>query len=148
MQKPAFPETLDQVTARDPRYHREAYLFLREALEFSQKRRRKTRAAANTHVSAAELLEGFRAYALQQFGPMGLTVLGHWGVRSTGDVGRMVFNLIEAGVFGRAEDDQLEDFENCYSFEDAFVAPFRPAEPRAVAGRPRGKTKLTTPKAG
>ncbi|MFZ4483395.1 MAG: Minf_1886 family protein [Chthoniobacterales bacterium] len=147
MQKPAFPETIDQVITRDPTYDREAYLFLREALEFSQKRRRKTRAAANTHVSAAELLEGFREYSLQQFGPMGLTVLGHWGVRSTVDVGRMVFNLIEAGVFGRAEDDRLEDFENRYSFEEAFVAPFRPVEILPAAARPRGKTNLT-PKAG
>jgi uncharacterized repeat protein (TIGR04138 family) len=93
MQKPAFHETLDQLVANDPRYTREAYGFLREALEFTQKRRRKSR-AESTHVSANELLEGFREYSLQQFGPMGLTVLEYWGVRSTGDVGRMVFNLI------------------------------------------------------
>lgn len=134
MQKPAFHETLDQLVARDPRYSKEAYGFLREALEFTQKKRRKSR-AASTHVSANELLEGFREYSLQQFGPMGLTVLEYWGVRSTGDVGRMVFNLIEAGVFGRAEDDRIEDFENGFSFEEAFVAPFRPAaqkKPRRV----------------
>lgn len=127
MQKPAFHETLDQVVARDPRYSREAYGFLREALEFTQKKRRKAQ-AHSTHVSAGELLEGFREYSLQQFGPMGLTVLEYWGVRSTGDVGRMVFNLIEAGVFGRADDDRIEDFENGFSFEEAFVAPFRPEE--------------------
>ena len=137
MQKPAFHETLDQVVARDQRYSREAYGFLREALEFTQKRRRKTRAAATTHVSASELLEGFRDHALQQFGPMGMTVLQYWGIRSTGDVGRMVFNLIEAGVFGRADDDRIEDFENGFSFEEAFVAPFRPADKHAVRRAPR-----------
>ncbi len=138
MQKPAFHETLDQVVASDPRYTREAYGFLREALEFTQKKRRKSRAGDSTHVSANELLEGFREYSLQQFGPMGITVLEYWGVRSTGDVGRMVFNLIEAGVFGRAEDDRIEDFENGFSFEEAFLAPFRPAEkPRRRAARKR-----------
>ena len=136
MQKPAFHETLDQLVANDPRYTREAYGFLREALEFTQKRRRKSR-AESTHVSANELLEGFREYSLQQFGPMGLTVLEYWGLRSTGDVGRMVFNLIEAGVFGRAEDDRIEDFENGFSFEEAFVEPFRPVEKKTGRRAPR-----------
>ena len=138
MQKPAFHETLDQLVANDPRYTREAYGFLREALEFTQKRRRKSR-AESTNVSANELLEGFREYSLQQFGPMGLTVLEYWGVRSTGDVGRMVFNLIEAGVFGRAEDDRIEDFENGFSFEEAFVEPFRPVEKKAARRAPRNR---------
>jgi uncharacterized repeat protein (TIGR04138 family) len=138
MQKPAFHETLDQVVARDPRYTKEAYGFLREALEFTQKRRRKSR-AESTHVSAAELLGGFREYSLQQFGPMGLTVLEYWGVRSTGDVGRMVFNLIEAGVFGRADDDRIEDFENGFSFEEAFLVPFRPIEKKSSRRAPRSR---------
>jgi uncharacterized repeat protein (TIGR04138 family) len=138
MQKPAFHETLDQVVSLDPRYSREAYGFLREALEFTQKKRRKSR-AESTHVSANELLAGFREYSLQQFGPMGLTVLEYWGVRSTGDVGRMVFNLIEAGVFGRADDDRIEDFENCFSFEEAFVEPFRPVEKKTSRRTPRSR---------
>jgi uncharacterized repeat protein (TIGR04138 family) len=138
MQKPAFHETLDQLVAQDPRYSKEAYGFLREALEFTQKRRRKSR-AESTHVSANELLEGFREYSLQQFGPMGLTVLEYWGVRSTGDVGRMVFNLIEAGVFGRAADDRIEDFENGFSFEEAFVEPFRPVEKKTSRRAPRSR---------
>jgi len=138
MQKPAFHETLDQVVSLDPRYSREAYGFLREALEFTQKKRRKSR-AESTHVSANELLSGFREYSLQQFGPMGLTVLEYWGVRSTGDVGRMVFNLIEAGVFGRADDDRIEDFENGFSFEEAFVAPFRPVENKTSRRAPRSR---------
>ncbi len=141
MQKPAFHETLDQVVARDPRYSREAYGFLREALEFTQKKRRKSR-AESTHVSANELLEGFREYSLQQFGPMGLTVLEYWGLRSTGDVGRMVFNLIEAGIFGRADDDRIEDFENGFSFEEAFLAPFRPAQKSSPAPRAPRKRKV------
>lgn len=146
MQKPSFQESLDRVIENDPRYGREAYGFLREALEFTQKRRRKSRAAAGaSHVSATELLDGFREYALQQFGPMGVTVLEYWGICSTGDVGRMVFNLIEAGIFGRADDDRIEDFENGFSFEEAFVAPFRPSEKRPAARTPR--KRKTSPQA-
>lgn len=146
MQKPAFHETLDEVLERDNRYTREAYGFLREALEFTQKRRRKSRAAHSTHVSAEELLDGFREYSLQQFGPMGLTVLGYWGIRSTSDVGNMVFNLIEAGMFGRADDDRIEDFENRFSFQEAFVAPFRPEGQRPAV--PATRKRKASQKAG
>lgn len=143
MQKPTFHETLEQVVTRDERYSREAYGFLREALEFTQKRRRKSRAAASTHVSAGELLDGFREYSLQQFGPMGITVLEHWGIRSTGDVGRMVFNLIEAGIFGRSDEDRPEDFEDRFNFDEAFAAPFRTVKKRPATNGVR-KRKLTS----
>lgn len=141
MPKTPFHEALNRVLAEDPRYGREAYAFLHEALEVAQKRRRKSKAPASTHVSAAELLEGFRLHALGQFGPMVMTVLSHWGIGETGDVGRMVFNLINAGVFGRTDDDRLEDFENVFSFEEAFVEPFRPLESLGEV-RPRRKSKL------
>ena len=141
MQKPAFHETLDEVVALDQRYTHEAYGFLREALEFTPKRRRKSRAASTTHVSASDLLQGFREYSVQQFGPMSMTVLDYWGIRSTSDIGHMVFNLIKAGVFGRAENDHPEDFENGFSFQEAFVAPFQPAE-KASTRQKSGKPKL------
>ena len=38
----------------------------------------------------------------------------------------MVFNLIGAGIFGKTEQDSLEDFKSVYTFQDAFVKPFRP----------------------
>ena len=141
MQKAPFHETLEKVLAHDPRFGREAYMFLREALEFAQKRRRKSRAPASTHVSAVELLDGFRGYALEQFGPMTMTVLDYWGIRSTDDVGRMVFNLIEGGLFGRSDDDRIEDFENVFSFVEAFVEPFRPVGETSPA-HPRRQRKL------
>lgn len=143
MQKPPFHETLEKVVTRDERYSREAYGFLREALEYTQKRQRKSRAITGTHVSAGELLDGFREYSLQQFGPMGITVLEHWGIRSTGDIGSMVFNLIEAGVFGRSDEDRPEDFEDGFNFEEAFAAPFRAVRKRPVMNGVR-KKKLTS----
>jgi uncharacterized repeat protein (TIGR04138 family) len=54
----------------------------------------------------------------------------------------MVFNLIEAGIFGKTEEDSLEDFKNVYDFEAAFVKPFTPAKPTAAKPPP----ELTAPK--
>jgi uncharacterized repeat protein (TIGR04138 family) len=48
----------------------------------------------------------------------------------------MVFNLIAAGIFGKTEQDSLEDFKNVYDFEEAFVRPFAPAKPTAAKRPP------------
>jgi uncharacterized repeat protein (TIGR04138 family) len=86
------------------------------------------------HVSAAELLEGIRVYALQEYGPMALTVLRQWGLNSTEDVGEVVFNLVESGKLGKTEVDRRLYFANGYDFAEAFAAPFQPRGDRS-AGR-------------
>ena len=84
------------------------------------------------HVAGPELLDGVRNYALKEFGPMVVTVFSYWGIRASEDIGHMVFNLIDAGIFGKTEEDSLEDFKDVYDFQDAFVKPFAPAKPVPV----------------
>lgn len=127
MQKVGFTEALDAVIAADPRYGREAYIFLRDALDFTIKQKKKNKEESGSrHVSGPELLDGIRLFALKEFGPMVPTVLSYWGVQKCEDFGNMVFNLIKIGVFGKTESDSLEDFQGGYDFEEAFVKPFRP----------------------
>ena len=71
-------------------------------------------------------LESFRERMLKQFGPMSMTLLGEWGVSCTEDVGKMVFNLIEVGAFGKSKQDEEKDFVEVYDFEEVFVMPFLP----------------------
>src|SRR5918911_1285602 len=141
MQKIGFAEALDSIVAADPRYAREAYVFLRDALDFTTKQQKKIRGTTVRHVAGPELLEGVRQYALKEFGPMVVTVLSYWGIRSCEDIGEMVFNLIDAGVFGRSERDSREDFKCGYDFAQAFVEPFLPEKPaeKPVAQRPAKK---------
>src|ERR1700704_2761936 len=108
MQTIGFQEALERLFAIDSRYHPEAYVFLRDALEATLKRRKKTRKEVSPHVGAAELLDGFRLHALQEFGPMAITVFGYWGVHSSEDIGSMVFNLVQVGVFGKTDEDTPE----------------------------------------
>ena len=63
---------------------------------------------------------------------MAMPVLQEWGISKTEDVGEMVFNLIEAGAFGKSEHDKPEDFMNGYDFHDAFVVPFLPASKQVI----------------
>src|SRR5690242_6481862 len=132
MQKIGFAEALDSILASDPRYQREAYVFLRDALDFTTKQQKKVKGVSVRHVSGPELLDGVRRYALKEFGPMVMTVFDNWGLRSCEDIGNIVFNLIGAGIFGKTEEDSIEDFKNVYDFEEAFVKPFSPAEPEVV----------------
>ena len=126
MQKIGFAEALDSIATSDPRYQREAYIFLRDALDFTTKQQKKAKGTTVRHVSGPELLEGVRQYALKEFGPMVITVFDSWGIRATEDIGHMVFNLINAGIFGKTDEDSIEDFKNVYDFQDAFVKPFAP----------------------
>ena len=133
MQKIGFAEALDSIVRSDPRYQRDAYVFLRDALDFTTKRQKKAKGTSVRHVSGPELLEGLRQYALKEFGPMVTTVFDSWGIHSSEDVGNMVFNLIGGGIFGKTEEDSIEDFKNVYDFEEVFVKPFAPEKPAAKA---------------
>jgi uncharacterized repeat protein (TIGR04138 family) len=142
MQKIGFAEALDSIVANDPRYHSDAYVFLRDALDYTTKQQKKAKGASVRHVAGPELLEGVRQYALKEFGPLVTTVLSYWGVRSCEDIGNMVFNLIEAGIFGKTEEDSIDDFKNVYDFHEVFVKPFEPERP----SRRKVRVDLPAPK--
>jgi uncharacterized repeat protein (TIGR04138 family) len=137
MQKIGFAEALDSIVASDPRYQRDAYAFLRDALDFTTKQQKKVKGVSVRHVTGPELLDGVRQYALKEFGPLVMTVFDNWGIHSCEDIGNMVFNLIGAGVFGKTEEDSIEDFKNVYDFKEAFVKPFAPAKPPAQLPAPK-----------
>lgn len=130
MQKLEFSEAVDLIVDQDRRFDREAYFFLRDSLDYTVKMRKKLREAEGTgHVTGQQLLEGIRQYALKQFGPMVPTVFDYWNVHRCEDFGQIVYSLIRVGVFGKTDSDSIEDFKSIYSFEEAFVAPFRPEQP-------------------
>jgi uncharacterized repeat protein (TIGR04138 family) len=136
MRKIDFYEAVVQIVRKDSRYAPEAYGFLREALDFTMKTLGKPKRGAARHVSGRELLEGSRKYALQQYGPMAMTVLNTWGITQGEDFGQIVFNLVHKGVLGKSDQDALEDFAGGYDFRTAFRAPFEPEKAAAEARRP------------
>jgi uncharacterized repeat protein (TIGR04138 family) len=108
-------EILDRLRERNPRYHGKAYLFLLSALHHVMEGLPEPR-----HISGSELAEGARALALKQFGPLARTVLEHWGIHSTEDMGEIVFALVEAGILIKEQEDRAEDFRGIFDFEEAF----------------------------
>jgi uncharacterized repeat protein (TIGR04138 family) len=126
MQEVNFDEVLEQILAKDPRFHRDVYFFVREALDFTQKLIGKENRGLVRHVTGQELLDGIRQYALQQFGPMTVTVFEEWGVNNCRDFGEIVFNMVEIGLLAKTDKDSRGDFQHGYDFTDAFRKPFWP----------------------
>lgn len=108
-------QVLDRLRERHPEYHDSAYVFVLSALHFVIHRLPEPR-----HITGRELAEGVRDLAIERFGPMARTVLDHWGIHATADVGHIVFALVEAGILIKQDEDSLRDFEHVFDFDEAF----------------------------
>lgn len=143
MQPLNFDEVLERIIHQDTRFHREAYLFLREALDHTQKKLTEGKKNEPRHVTPQELLDGLKTYALAQFGPMAKTVLNEWGVHACEDFGEIVFNMVDQGLLSKTETDSREDFKGGFDFDEAFCKPFRPRVREVVERPPETKAGQT-----
>ena len=106
---------MDRIRMRENRFHEHAYLFVLSALEFCQQRLPERR-----HITGAELAHACRELALERFGVMAKLVLEHWGIRSTSDIGDIVFTLVDLQLLISQATDTREDFAEIFDFETAF----------------------------
>jgi uncharacterized repeat protein (TIGR04138 family) len=113
-------QTLRKIVEKDPRYSVEAYLFVLEALFCTRKKFKKEK-----HVSGQELLEGIKDLALNRYGSTAKMVFNHWGIKKTVDLGDIVFNMVNAKLLSKTEEDSLDDFKDVYNFEDVFIKDYQ-----------------------
>lgn len=106
---------MDRILLRERRFDERAYLFVLAALEYCQQRLPERR-----HISGRELAHGCRDLAIERYGVMARLVLEHWGVRSSGDIGDVVFTLVELELLLSQPDDSREEFADAFDFDDAF----------------------------
>jgi len=108
----AFWDAVDALRAQRGRYAREAYGFVVAALGATVQTLPAERRAdtAARHLTGQELLAGVIGLARREFGPMAPTVFGEWGVRTSADVGEIVFELVGCGQLSARPEDTLDDF--------------------------------------
>jgi uncharacterized repeat protein (TIGR04138 family) len=112
----AFREgIMDRIRARERRFDERAYLFVLASLEFCQQRLPERR-----HITGRELALACRDLALERFGVMSRPVLEHWGVTCSGDIGDIVFTLVELGLLLSQPNDSRDDFADVFDFDQAF----------------------------
>ncbi len=106
---------MDRIRMREQRFDERAYLFVLTALEHFQ-----TRLSERRHISGRELALACRDLALERYGVMARLVLEHWGVRSTADIGDIVFTLVDLGLLISLPTDTRDEFVGVFEFEEAF----------------------------
>ncbi len=109
-------------------FHPHAYVFVSEALKTAQElvsRQVVDRLDETHHISGPELLEGVRILGLRLYGLMTPVVFRHWGLFSTDDFGRIVFEMIERGDMRKSDSDQLSDFHGVYSLDESFAHDYK-----------------------
>lgn len=126
-----FLEHIEKIVMADQRYAADAYAFVMEALAYTQKR-----FGSERHVTGEELLEGIRELVVKEYGFLAVEVLHNWGVRTTEDLGHIVFNLVDHGILGKQEDDSFDSFRNGFDFTSTLGKDYR-RQLTAVARRMR-----------
>ena len=109
-------------------FHPHAYVFVSESLKTAQElvsRQVVDRLDETHHITGPELLEGVRILGLRLYGLMAPVVFRHWGLSSTDDFGRIVFEMIERGDMRKSDSDQLSDFHGVYSLDESFAHDYK-----------------------
>ena len=131
-----------QLLDEDPRYKMDAYRFVREALSYAQdvmklgkpkEEEKEGEESEERHLTGQQLCEASRRYALEQYGMIAPLVLRDWGIKSTSDLGEIVYNMIRIELMRKSPTDRREDFNDVYDFESAFKQPFTVTAPETLA---------------
>jgi uncharacterized repeat protein (TIGR04138 family) len=114
-------ERFERAVRRDGRYAPEAFEFLHSGLELASSLKHGREASDRPrHVSGQELCLALRRLALRRWGQLAHEVLRRWRIRSTRDFGEMVYFMIDLGLMGKQDSDDISDFEAVYDFNEAF----------------------------
>lgn len=130
---------IQKLVKDDPRYRFGGYLFVIDALAYAQDILAMGRETVTTeptldldsekvsperHLMGQDLCEAFRQYSIQEYGYMARVVLKSWGIESTGDIGNIVYKLIDIGRMKKSANDRRDDFDEVFDFDDAFEKNF------------------------
>ena len=119
------PKSLQEIVAAT-RYSMDAFHFIRRGLDYTVHRvhsNPEQLPEGQRHVDGAQLSEGLREFAVDQYGCLAKMVLKRWNVCRTEDFGHIVFAMVEGGLMQANQSDTVADFDAVYDFEAAFDVP-------------------------
>jgi uncharacterized repeat protein (TIGR04138 family) len=112
---------IEEIAEKDGRYSPRAVRFVYEGLGYTAKKL----AAQPGHVTGQILCEGLRLLALEKWGRLSLLVLNDWRVKSTRDLGEIVYLLIRHKWMKAQPSDTIDDFNDVYDFKTVFKDNFK-----------------------
>lgn len=121
-------ERILELCREDSRFTYEAYEFICDAVTYTQSKLGRVTEEDDTadehHVSGEELLRGTCELAIREFGMMAAVVFKQWGVRTTDDVGEIVFKLIDVKRLSKSDRDDPDDFHDLFDLPQALTDGF------------------------
>jgi uncharacterized repeat protein (TIGR04138 family) len=108
-----FWESVEEIRRSDDRFAVESYGFVMDGLQHTLRM-----IGGQRHVTAHELLGGLCSYAHERYGVMSYTLLERWGIETTGDFGDIVFQLVDAGVLAKRDEDIREAFDDVFDLRE------------------------------
>ncbi len=113
-------KSLEQLARLSGKYPVQAFMFVREGLQYTIHKSGKISSEGNNHITGKQLCFGLRDYAISKWGMLALTVLKQWNITRTRDFGNIVFMMVEAGWMAKTDEDKIEDFDNVFDFAIEF----------------------------
>lgn len=119
-------KTIEEIAREDGRYHPNALKFVHDGLGHTIMKIRDAQddPSAPRHVTGAELSKGLAQLAIEKWGRLGKMVFNHWSVRTTRDLGEIVYLMIRNDWMTAQENDIIEDFDDVFDFEQVFEKEF------------------------
>lgn len=130
-------QRFERIVRADGRYPPEAFEFLHRGLELAtQLKRGESPRSRGGHVTGQELAHALRVLAQRQWGLLARQVLRHWNIHRTRDFGEMVYLMIEVGLMGRQDSDDISDFDDVFRFDESFAQYEIPCDRDAADAAP------------
>jgi uncharacterized repeat protein (TIGR04138 family) len=136
---PEIPRRILDLLKEDPRYPLDAYAFVQDGLCYAQEVMRLGEKApteahepsqaeserVDAHLTGQQLCVAIQKLAIEQYGRLARIVLERMGIRSTGDIGEIVYNMIRIREMRKSKTDRREDFDDVYDFVQVFDREFK-----------------------
>ncbi len=119
-------KNIEQIAEDDGRFDVKALKFVFEGLgtTIRQIRELEEEQEGPRHIAGDELASGIADLALERWGRLARLVLNQWGVKTTRDIGEIVYLMIANQWMTAQESDTIEDFDDVFDFEEVFEKNF------------------------
>jgi uncharacterized repeat protein (TIGR04138 family) len=109
-------KSLEEISQQDGRYDPKAVRFVYEGLGYTARKL----TAEPSHVTGQTLCEGLKQLAIEKWGRLALLVLNSWGIKTTKDLGEIVYLMIRHKWMRAQTTDSIDDFNDIYDFKTVF----------------------------
>jgi uncharacterized repeat protein (TIGR04138 family) len=106
--------SLRTIARNHTEFPEEAYAFVLAAITYSCE---KFTPKPGVHITAKQLSEGVLEFVQESFGPMASFILEEWNIKTSENLGKAVFILLEEEAIKKRPEDKLEDFNGLFDFK-------------------------------